>query len=458
MNTKRIKNPVVFVVMFFAVVHVVQANLEITEVNYNPAVKTNHLWIKVFNNTSDEVDLSLWSVADYDGTSWHYHTINADGSSALSPSSYAIIAKASSTTIDDFKSKNPDVSDPLFYGNLTIENEGVLGLSNDKKTVISSKSYGGASIPPDTNTNNDTNEVISSSTNVSSSSSSTSKTETKIYNITTKIISPKIVTAGVPFTIDHTTTGTKKEKIVLGKFVWNFGDGMTKVGATSSPFEYTYQYPGEYILTLSYFDSSFDIAPDAVDRLAIKVILSGITISSVGTPSDPFIEIENNSSYEMSIHGFVIKGSIHSFVIPEGMIILPNKKLKLSPKITGFDFNDLSSISIMDQSGQLFATYPKQNIPAYKHSTNNGLSEGFVKSEIITDNNVDSYEKVINLNDISVSAENSGININNKYLVYLGLVGVITIGIFSVILFRRKNEIPDYIDSEISAKDMTIIE
>jgi hypothetical protein len=449
--------------MFFAFSHAVYANLEITEVNYNPEVKANHLWIKVFNNTSDEVDLTMWSVADYDGTSWHYHAINADGASILPSNSYAVIAKASSTTIDAFKSKNLDISDQLFYGNLTIEDEGVLGLSNDKKTVISNKSYGGASAFPDTSTNNDTSESNNTNTGGSTSSSSSPKEETKIYNIITKIISPKIVTAGVPFTIDHNTTGTKKEKIILGKFVWNFGDGMKREVSVSDPFSYIYEYPGEYVLTLSFYDSSFDVVPDAIDRLVLKVIPSGIVISSVGTYADPFIEIMNNSSYEMSLRGLVVKGSVHSFIIPEGMIILPNKKLKLSPKITGFDSNDLISISIVDTSGQVFATYPRQNYSSVKYSNSPSPNGSIVKSESIINNELGNKEnspEIINLNDLGASAVSSDSlgSLGKGFYSWFGLVFIITVGIASVILLRRKEEIPDYVEETISAKDMTIIE
>lgn len=449
--------------MLFAFSHLAQANLEITEVNYNPAVKANHLWIKIFNNTTDEVDLTMWSVSDYDGTSWHHHAINADGSSFLSPNSYAIVAKASSTTIDDFKSKNPEISDMLFYGNLTIENEGVLGLSNDKKTIISNKSYGGAIVPSDTNSDSNASDTSSTSTSGSVSSSSSSKEETKVYNITTKIISPKIVTAGVPFTLDHNTTGIKKEKIILGKFVWNFGDGMKKEGITSDPFSYIYQYPGEYVLTLSYSGSSFSAKPDATDRLIVKVISSGIVISSVGTFADPYIEIENNSNYEMSMSNFIIKGSVHYFIIPNGMMILPKSKLKLSPRITGFDINDLTSISIIDTSGQIFATYPNKVASTIKYSTskniNNVTSENIVKSDIATDNQNGNPNNVIDLNNLGVSAVNSKeFNLSKGAYAWFGLAVILIIGIASVILIRRKEEIPDYVEETISAKDITIIE
>lgn len=452
--------------MFFSFVNLACAGLEITEINNSKA--TVNRWIKIYNNDSSET-LTEWFVMDdhlplLTGGFWHSHAIKADGSSTLAPNSYAIITNYSN--IETFKTKNPDISGmPLFYGSLTFEKEGIegtMGLSKDKKTIIGQLSYGGAS----TSLNNDSS-ANSSEENPVDETVDLIPVNNKIpiiYKISTKIIAPKIATAGIPFSIDHSTTGLSKEKIVFGKFIWNFGDGMKKEGSTSDPFEYIYDYPGEYVLTLSYTDSIFDTKPDATDRLTIKVIPSGVVISSVGTYADPFVEIENNSSYEMSLNKWILKGNVHSFLIPEGMVILPNKKLKLSPRITGFDFNDLSSISIIDQSGQTFATYPKQNkfSKSYSsYSTNDNSNGNIVKGNTVESNKVESLknnENVINLNDLGASAGNADNGLSNKTLIYLGLIGIIIIGIASVVLIRRKVDYPDYVEKEISAKDMTIIE
>src|ERR1035437_1630737 len=137
MTQKIIKYYIILLVIFFSWVNFAHAGLEITEVN-NPDVKANHCWIKVYNNDSSEVNLTEWFVMDDDGIvppkPWHYHAINADGSSTLAPNSYAIIADSTATTIDTFKTKNPDISGPLFYGSLTFKDEGTMGLSKDKKT------------------------------------------------------------------------------------------------------------------------------------------------------------------------------------------------------------------------------------------------------------------------------------------------------------------------------------
>jgi hypothetical protein len=173
------------------------------------------------------------------------------------------------------------------------------------------------------------------------------------------------------------------------------------------------------------------------------------------------VEIENNSSYEMSLNKWIMKGYVHAFLIPEGMVILPNKKLKFSPKITGFDFNDLNSISSIDTSGQVFATYPTKKTYSNKNYSNSNSQNNIVKADIVKSDQaagIANSPDVINLNDLGASAGSADNGLNNKTLVYLGLAGIIAIGLLSIFLIRRKNEIPDYVEKGISASDMTIME
>jgi hypothetical protein len=470
MIIKRIKYSIVLLAVFFSFFNLAYAGLEITEIMYNPdGTDTNREWVKIHNNGNDTVTIipgradSAWRFSDdVDGT--ELHLINDE--LIIEPNTYAILASDKNTFISEYTEFNGPVADT----SMSLSNiSGTVRIWNgsNPRNLIASKEYP-YSDNPIVNEDNDTNSTSNSDDIISSSLiSNNPNDESKVYKITTKIISPKIVTAGVPFTIDHSTTGLKKEKIILGKFVWNFGDGMKKEGNTSSPFPYIYQYPGDYVLTLAYSDSTFDAVPDTTDRLVVKVIPASIIISSVGIPIDPFIEIENNSNYEMSLRGWIIKGSVHSFVIPEGMVVLPNKKLKLSPKITGFDFNDLNSISIIDQTGQIFATYPNKIIPTIKYSTskntNKTVFENVVKSDIVENNqieNVKNNSEIINLNDLGASASSSNDlpSLGRSFYSWLGLVGIIAIGIVSIIVLRRKSDYPDYVEGGVTANDMKIIE
>jgi len=470
MSLKKIQHYIILILVLFLVAKVASANLEISEIN-NPEVKANHCWIKVYNNGSTDENLTEWFVMDDEGVvppqAWHYHKINAADSSVLTlaPSSYAIIADSSASTIATFKSKNPDISGPLFYGSLTFSNSGTMGLSKDKKTIVGQMSYSG------TNTSSDGDSSESSTSSTSSDSinstvvSGTNKEPvTFVLKTTTKIISPKVVVAGIPFSVSSQTTTNKGETFNVGKFVWNFGDGMASKIEKSEQFDYTYEYPGEYVLTLSYFDNSFSKLPTATDRITMKVIPSDVYVSSIGNNSDPFIEIGNKSNYEIILSNWVVTAGSHYFTIPEGTTLLPGKKIKLAPKITGFTGEDLYMIVISNPSGETIATYPVQNKKIIQNKVLSTSSSATYSNSIPLDNPQDvplqKESQVINLNDLNSSAEGTETTNTPNPDVYpfVGLGVVITIGIMSFLLIRKKKGVKDYVEEGLSAKDMTIIE
>ena len=482
------KKHLIFVLLvFFIFVHKVDANIVINEVQINP---TENRFVELYNNGSDSVDLTGWYLQRKTATGSTFSSLVSKTyfeGKIIEPNSYFIITKTNlsnsniaydSLTLTEsnsiqIKNDSGDIIDKVGWGDSNdcsgvcapgpIENKSISRTSGSI-WVVSSATPGFLNNESENKSNDNggssSDNVDNTTTNTSSftsSSSSSLKIDQEVFKISTKIVSPKIVTAGIPFIIDHITTGKRKEKIILGKFIWNFGDGMKKELSTSNPFEYTYQYAGDYILTLSFFESILKDNPDSVDRIIIKVIPPGIVVSSVGTLLDPYIEIENNSNYEISLNDLIITGKIHSFVFPDGMIILPNKKLKLSPKITGFDFNDLSSILVIDNNGQIFAKYPNNIDSSKKYSTNKIFQGGSVKSDIVKNSQIEESTQVINLNDVSTNAGGSE-DLNKNLYYWLGLVGVILLGSVSIVFIFRKKEYKDYIEEGLTAKDMTIIE
>ena len=488
-----LKKYFVFLFIFLGGVNIAHANVEITEVMYDPqGANTSHQWVEVYNNSSSSVDLSTWYLADYD-TSWHFRTIFSDDSTILNSNSYAIIAKTSN--LADFKSKNPNLGGQILKANITLGAEsGHIGLSSDKKNIISEISYSSSmdngnslqkingswkeSSPTPGVGNilsiNNSTDNISTNSNTSSNNSSevstskVSNTDTGEYRITTKIISPKMVTAKLPFYISSLTTTNKKETFATGRYLWNFGDGTSIELRNNQEFLHTYDYSGEYVLSLSFFNNSFEKIPSATSRVTIKVVSADVIISSVGDNSDPFIEFENKSNYEIDISGFILKANNHNFTIPTGTIILPNHKMKLSSKISGFSISDLSSIILTNQSGDIVATYPVKNVPVLSNKIINTFNEDHSLSKVennkdlLNKNKIDNPDSsFINLNDLAAQAgniDNQESSSSNKSYVWFGLIGIIIIGASVVFITRKKTEIPDYVDSNIRAEDIKIIE
>lgn len=83
---------------------------------------------------------------------------------------------------------------------------------------------------------------------------------------------PKQVIAGVPVQITATVT-EEKGMTKVGHFTWNLGEGTVFQQRLLEPITYTYQHPGEYIVTLAYVRrEAITPDPDLVGQFSISVV------------------------------------------------------------------------------------------------------------------------------------------------------------------------------------------
>jgi len=467
MIKKTIKRCIILIVVLFSCANIAHASLQIAQVMYDPeGTDTDREWVKLYNNGEEEINIiggktnAAWRISGGEKEeSLHYINENLD----IPAHGYAVIAKNK----DNFNQEYSSFSGPVTTASISLNNtSGIVKIWDglNPRRVIASLPYNkndstnDLSSDSSDNTTTDTEDSDSSST---SSSSSSSEVVSAVLKITTKIISPKIVVEGIPFSLSSLTTTNRGETYAVGKFVWNFGDGMKSEVRKSSPFNYIYDYPGEYVLALSYFDNSFNEIADATDRLIIKVIPSDVYISSVGNDIDPYIELENKSKYEVVLSDWIITGGEHSFVFPSGTTIMQGNKIKLSPKITGFTGGDLKYVVVTNPNKEIITTYPieKKKI-IYKSSPISSVV--YNDSNITTSNTKDipllEDSQVINLNDLSASVEDAKINVSNSAYPFIGLLVIIVLGIVSFLFIKKKNKTKDYVENEIRPEDMTIIE
>lgn len=470
MNFQIIKKYITLIIVFFAWTHIASASFEITEIMYDlDGTDTNREWVEVKNTGTDAADLSKWFLF----TDNIKHALAPQGESQVPAGGYAVIAQ----NAPKFKTDWPNFTGLLFDSSWTgFSNDGeTLALKDPDQNLVSqitfTSSMGGAGdgnslqningswivATPTPGAENQANSggggSGSGGTNGGGSTTSTTantvttvtkKKEIEVPKIITNIIVNPTVFAGIPFTVDGTTLGYSKETLKFGKFIWNFGDGVVKEENEQTPFQYEYQYPGEYVINLSYYVVYTGKTPDATDRLTIHVIPSQVSISSIGKEGDLFVELENKSSTEVDLSGWALKGSYYTFYIPQGTIILPHQKLKFSQKATNFSSTDVSTVYLQNPIGEISGTSKSRN---YSSSS----SSSKLSSE-------SSPSTVINLNDLGASSANaSSINVSNSTFAWIGLVGVIAVGIVTVILMRRRNY-SDSLEKDIRAEDMTIIE
>lgn len=497
MTIKKIKYYIILLIVFFSWVSSANASLEITEIMYMPENGSSYEWVEIYNNGSTPIDLNKYRF--FHGETSGPITLKSGTTTVLQPSKYAIIAKSLTSGYSWL-----DFSGSIFSaGTLSLpdsssgEYNTYIAISDVDENIINDVTYdtskGGSKISKSslskidgewqsgiptpgvdnqeldnssgdedtTNSTNNNTDNTSTSTGSSILGSSSTKEDPVVLKITTKIISPKIVVAGIPFSLSSLTTTNRGETYAVGKFVWNFGDGMVREIGKSSPFDYVYEYPGEYALTLSYFNSYFSKGADATDRIIVKVIPSEIFISSVGSEIDPFIELENKSNYEIILSNWVVTAGMHYFVIPEGTTLLPSKKMKLSPKITGFVSEDIKSVIITNPSKEIVATYPTEiKKPTQKNTSVYAIAQNNVSSanKNSQDDPLSKNSQVINLNDLGASTGESGVNIPNSAYPLIGLFVIIGLGITSFLLIKRRKNDNAYVEKEIRAEDMTIIE
>lgn len=452
------KKIIVLVVVFLSWHNISFASLDIVEVMYDPeGSDINREWVKLYNNGEEEVKIiggqtkSAWRISGGE-TKESLHYINEDLN--IPSGSYAIITKNK----DIFKNEYPSFSGNVTTASISFNNtSGLIKIWDGKepRNIVASYEY----VANDkTEEESESNSSVDSDDSSYSSSSGQSviyknKEEPKILKVTTKIISPKVVVSGIPFSISSLTTTNTGKTYNVGKFVWNFGDGMEMEVREYGPFEYTYNYPGDYILSLSYFDNSFVKIADSTDKITIKVIPSDIYISSIGNDIDPYIEIENKSKYEIDLSMWSIIGNTKVFNFPNGTKILSGKKIKLSPKITNFNGEDIKYVMIKNPNNEVVSIYPIRKINSLKKSIVSKKNNTSVLEDIKEDNS-----SVINLNNLEANASNPNNNLQNPLYAFIGLFLIIGLGIISFLFIKKKNKTKDYIDGEIRAEDMTIVE
>lgn len=466
----KIKCYVFLIALSFLCVSKVYASLEITEIMYDPeGTDTNREWVKLYNNGEENINIiggqtkSAWRISGGEiKESLHY--INEDLN--IPAGLYAVITKNK----DIFKQEYPSFSGSITTASISFNNTaGIVKIwdGNDPRNLIASKEYSASEDVPiidNTDTTDSTTIEDNTVTTTQSSGGSSSKNdEPKIIITKAEIIGKNIAIAGLALPLDSLVTNNRGITFAVGRFVWNFGDGTKIENTSNQKLTHIYWYPGDYVLTLSFY-KGHNIEPDGVDRMIVKVIPSGVYVSSVGGVDDPYIELENKSSYEIDLSNWIIQSPMKTFIIPEGMILLPNKKIKLSSRITGFNIGDIGFLNIINSNGETMATYPNKIIYNSKSSSSSSSSSN-IKSPSASSNNIDNSNineesNIINLNDLEASAVKSSMNLNiNYYLV--ALFFVIGAGIASVLLLRKKNDIDhdnDGVEGPLTANDIRIIE
>ncbi len=374
------------------------ASVTINEIMYDlkDLSDTDHEWIELYNASSATVSLQGWKFTDSSS-----HVLNAppanggQGLLSIEPNGYVILSGNAATYLADHPGFTGTVIDTV----MSLNNAGAtlsiidasgavvdsisytsgLGASSDGNALSRSASDVLSPRPPTPGYQNENTpspeseseepdpvETPAGGEGGGQLTSTTTKKEAaaKVIPFKVHIAAPAKITVGVPALFSAKASGTLGEELYSGIFVWSFGDGGMVSRSDKNEFEYTYLYPGEYVVYVEYFQYSNQEKPLAVSRKTIKVYAGMVVVTN--TQSDGSIEISNTGSQEVDLKGWSLARSGLAYTFPSHTILLPKSKFTITESRTHLGKGSLVP-TLTDPSGSIIelptSTPSKTTIP-----------------------------------------------------------------------------------------------
>ena len=382
-----------FLFSLFFIAQSAAASILINEIMYDlEGTDTDREWIEVYNSGAESVDLSGYKLFE---AGVNHGLVLDTGDASVPGSGYVVIV----TNPAKFKTDWPSYSGAIFDSSFSLSNEGeTLAIKNSDLEVSDEYSYTSATggtgdgkslqkvsgswvsatpTPGASNTSN--NEQNNSSAdnagqenpveqNVGESESgnaSSAASATSSKKITIKMEYNSLIFAGMPTFFKAATLGINGEELIYGKYVWNFGDGVSLESKVidKTAVSHIYYYPNDYVLTLEYYSSEYLFKPDATFQATVKVIPTSVYISNIGSTGDFFVELTNNSKYDIDVSLWRIVHQGQSFILPKNTIILKNQKVSYSPRVTNFIYSDSKDFLLYNANSDLVFDYKEDKTP-----------------------------------------------------------------------------------------------
>lgn len=336
------------------------ASVSITEVMYDvPGTDSGREWLEVQNTGSENIDFSQWVF--YENGSNHGLT-SVQGGDTLAPGQYAIITDDPDLFLADW----PNLGSISIFDSSwsSFSNTGEeLSIKDQDDTIVFSVTYDTSlGADGDGNTLQIVNGVwlaaspTPGSANVSSGGNNgeentSSETQNESTSSESSGVAVETQTAKEQFvisadvrrtTISNTITFSAQMKKTSGPAYhgtvrWNFGDGVEVENTVSQPVQHVYQYSGEYIVTAKYWPYTYtSVDPAHTARLQIAVQDSPIVLSEL---LDGAMTLVNTTVYEVDLSNWFLRCGTHTFNIPDGTVVGPNKTRTLvNPVFDNFSF------------------------------------------------------------------------------------------------------------------------
>ena len=282
----------------------------------------NDEWVELYNSAGEEVDLTGWALKAVDGIP----EIGLSGT--ISPQGYFLLERTDDTSAPDV------VADLIYVGALSNTGE-ELGLYDSGNNLIDSIDDSSGWDFGD-NSTKQTIEKTDSGWQTSLEIGGTPKAENSNQEESGESTSdgtpsfkpasdyPPTANAGPDITAlvgqEIFFDGSQSSDPDWDKlnFFWNFGNGAT---STQEKITHAYDYPGQYIVSLSVEDDKFT----HIDIALINIYSESVVISEFD-PNNNWVELYNPKEEIANLTGW----KLNDFTFPENTFVAPNQFLVLN--------------------------------------------------------------------------------------------------------------------------------
>ncbi|MDC1205451.1 lamin tail domain-containing protein [Candidatus Pacebacteria bacterium] len=436
-------------------------------------VDANDEWIEIYNFSSEPTDLTGWTLSDG-------NSLNIELAGIMPPHAVFILERTDDTTVPDFpasliytgaltnsgatltiKDADGQVAGEPLVGGVDWVNIG--GNNEHKYTAQVTRTGQWVTGPPTPGMPNvtenelpedDSNDTTSKPVTSSNNSSGTAK-KLVLPDLTLAFTLQAPLVAYVHQPIDFSVEPSGINELLLNsvQFTWNFGDLTTKKGRK---FTHSYEYPGTYVMVI---DGEFKRhSAQLRHEITVLPVIFSITKNNNGD-----VQINNDSKYEVDISGYSARGG-KTIIFPENTILLPDATLTIQKNKLGSG----SAISLLDQEEMIVASTHTVESPIASVQANSqhvvqqinstappkvsqtvSVLDG--KFSFIKDTETVPKEVVAEVVAVAEPVEvesntqntatlhNTQIPISKEKLPYLGLIGVLSIGMLALYAGKIKS-------------------
>lgn len=341
------------------------------------SISANDEWIELYNNGSENIDLTGWRIAATDGQPDIAIDATICVNTTISAGGYFLLERTDDETVPGvianciYTGALGNAGEELQLFMASGESSDSIGATDGwpagdnttKETMQRSGSgWVTASATPKAVNSSTSSSVIPGSTRDPENSQeqggvdSGSKTGRTSSGNSTGYIPPEqlphiTVSAGKDMRavvgeevqLRAEAWGLQDEQLENARYLWNFGDGETKEGKNGG---HVYLFPGNYLVRVTASSGKYT----AFDDLSVTVTEGSVVVSEVKPGPDGWVELENKTGNTVHVGGWILESKNNQFRVPSSTMIAPYAFAVLS--------NAVTKLLLQSEGDHLYLFYP----------------------------------------------------------------------------------------------------